>query len=96
MDQKEREKRLAYCRGQFEIAKSYVLYWHAMATTGAATLRKTAQGREVTEEERAAGHVIGWREHTDMEKTQHALETMNRHIRRMDELNDAINELMGD
>lgn len=96
MDPKERERRLSYVRGQFEIAKAYVLYWQAMAMTGVATLRDTAQGREVTEEERAQGHVIGWRKHTDMEKTQNALQTMHTHIRRMDELNDTIHELMGE
>lgn len=94
MDPKERERRLAYVRGQFEIAKAYASYWCAMATTGAATLRKTQQGREPTEEERAKGICIGWRDHTDEEKTKNALDTMARHIHRMDELNDAISELM--
>lgn len=94
MDQKERERRLSYARGQFEIAKAYAAYWQAMATTGAATLRDTAQGREVTEEEKARGEVIGWRPHTDLEKTKNALDTMARHIHRMDELNDVISELM--
>ncbi len=96
MDQKEREKRLAYAKGQFEIAKAYAMYWQAMAVTGAAKLRQTQQGREATEEERAKGMVMGYRDHTDEEKTANALQTMTRHIQRMDELNDVINELMGD
>ncbi len=96
MDQKEREKRLAYVRGQFEIAKQYAAYWQAMAMTGVATLRKLQQGREPTEEERAKGMCIGWRDLTPEEKTKEALDTMNRHIHHMDELNDAINELMSE
>ena len=96
MDPKEKERRLSYARGQFEIAKAHAMYWQAMALTGAATLRDTAQGREVTAEERARGEVIGWRPHTDQEKIKHALDTMNTHIRRMDDLNDAIFELMGE
>jgi hypothetical protein len=94
MSPKEREQRLAYARGQFEIAKAYVLYWQAMAMTGATTLRDTAQGREPTEEEKAQGITIGWRPHTDMEKVANALQTMERHIRRMDDLNETIYSLM--
>lgn len=80
MEQKEREKRLAYARGQFEIAKSYVLYWQAMALTGAATLRNTAQGREVTRggEGQWSGHRVeaALRHGEDAERaTDHALLT---------------------
>lgn len=93
MNIEEQERSLSYARGQFEIAKMYALYWHAMATTGIAVLRNTAQGREPTEEEKRNGQVISWREHTDQEKIQNALNTMNRHIQRMNELNDFIAEL---
>ena len=96
MDQKEREKRLAYARGQFEITKLRAMMMFAEATTGVATLRKTQQGREPTEEEKAKGMVIGWRDHTDQEKIQNTLQCMQRHIQFMDELNDTINELMGE
>jgi len=67
-----------------------------MATTGAATLRNTSQGREPTPEEKAAGQVVGFREHTDLEKINNALETMQNHIRRMNETNDYIDDLLGD
>lgn len=96
MNQKEREKRLAYARGQFEIAKLRALQWHAMATTGVATLRKLERGREATEEEKAQGLCMGWRSLTDEEKTKEALDTMQRHIEYMSELNDTINGLMGE
>lgn len=96
MDQKEREKRLEYAKRQFEIAKTYALYWQAMAVTGACKLRNTQQGREATEEEKAKGMVMGYRDHTPEEKVANALETMARHIHRMDEVNDVISELMGD
>lgn len=94
MNEQEKARLLDYARRQFEIAKMYALYWQTMATTGIATLRNTAQGREPTEEEKANGQVIGWREHTDQEKIANALETMKSHINRMSELNDFIAELM--
>jgi hypothetical protein len=92
----ENERRLAYARGQFEIAKMYAMYWQAMATTGIATMRNTAQGREPTPEEKERGIVIGWREHSDQEKIKNALETMQQHISRMTELNDYIDMLMSE
>lgn len=90
---RNKEQQLSYLRGQLDISKLYAMYWHGMATTGAATLKKTAQGREVTEEEKAQGQVIGWREHTDQEKVARALETMKTHIHRMNDILDEIDEL---
>ncbi len=94
MDQKERERRISHATRQFEVHKAYASYWQAMATTGAAKLRNTAQGREPTEEERAAGHCIGWRQKTDDEKVKDALDTSLRHIQHMNECHDTISELM--
>jgi len=96
MDEKERQKRLTYARGQFEITKLRALQWHAMATTGIATLRKLDRGREATEEEKAQGLCMGWRPLTDQEKTKEALDTMQRHIEFMSELNATINSLMSE
>lgn len=96
MNKEEREKRLVYAKNQFEIAKAYAAYWEAMATTGACKLRKTQQGRQPTEEERAQGLVIGWRDKTDEEKVVDALNTMMRHIHFMSELNDTIHKLMNE
>jgi hypothetical protein len=81
-------KELTILQNQFQIAQMYAFYWYGMAITGAATLRKTEQGREPTEEEKAEGKTIGWRPHTPEEKTKIALETMARHIHRMNELSD--------
>lgn len=94
MDAKERERRIEFAKRQFEVHKTYAMYWQAMALTGTATLRDTAQGREVTEEERARGEVIGWRKHTDQEKIKHALDTMKQHIQLMNECNETISGLM--
>lgn len=94
MDQKERERRIDHARRQFEVHKAYASYWQAMATTGAAKLRKTQQGREPTEEERAKGMVIGWRDKSDDEKIKDALDTMSRHIQHMNECHDTISTLM--
>lgn len=96
MNQKEREKRLAYARNQFEISKLHAMMAFAEATTGVATMRDTAQGREPTEEERAKGVTIGWRPHTDQEKIKNSLMVMQRHIQFMSELNDTIHKLMSD
>ena len=96
MNERTKQRRLSFARNQFEISKMQAMYWCAMATTGAATLRNTSQGREPTPEEKAAGQVMGYREHTDLEKINNALETMQNHIRRMNETNDYIDELLED
>lgn len=88
-------KLLEYLRTQFAVSQSYAAYWGAMATTGAATMRDTAQGREATPEEKAQGITLGFRDHTDQEKISNALQTMHRHIHRMSELSELIAEEMG-
>jgi len=65
-------------------------WWTAMATTGVATTRDTHRGREVTEEERANGQVIGWRPESDDEKVKNALDTAHRHIEIAQEFSDAL------
>lgn len=86
-------RRIEYAKRQFEISKTYALYWQAMATTGAVTQRDSAQGREPTLEERAQGLVLGFTPDTNERKIQKALDTMQRHIQNMTELNDTIDEL---
>lgn len=92
--EQEHSKKLEYLKNQFEIAKMLALCWQAMATTGACKMRNTSQGREATEEEKAKGMSMGWRDHSDEEKVFNALETMNIHIHRMLELSDKIYEVM--
>lgn len=94
MNDKERQKRLEFAKRQFQIHQTYAMYWQAMALTGVATMRDTAQGRPVTEEERARGESIGWTPHTDQEKIKHALDTMKTHIHLMNECNETISGLM--
>lgn len=89
-----REQQLEFLRHQFETSKMYAFYWHAMATTGAAKLRNTAQGREPTEEEKAQGIKLPMRPHTDEEKTQDALRMMLTHIHRMNEIAESIDDLL--
>lgn len=89
-----KEQRLQYLKNQFEITKLLALRWHAIATTGVATLRDTHKGRSVTEQEKANGEVIGWMPHSDQEKINNALNTMLVHIRRLDEINDLIYDLL--
>ncbi len=75
-----REETLARVEGrmQFCILQTH---WHiASATTGHATTRNTAQGREATAEEKAAGMSLGWRPHTNEEKIGDALQTAKRHM----------------
>lgn len=92
----ELKKRLAFATGQFEITKLRAMMAFAEATTGVATLRKTQQGREPTEEEKAKGLVIGWRDHSDQEKIKNTLQVMERHIQFMTELNESINILLSE
>lgn len=82
MTKEERDHRIAYAERQFQIAQMQAMRCHASATTGACKLRQTAQGSE-----------IGWRDHSDEEKVQNELDTMKRHIHRMDEINDTIDFL---
>lgn len=56
-------------------------------------MRKLEQGREVTPEEKAEGHCIGFRDMTPEEKTFEALQAMKRHIQSMVECNDALSQL---
>lgn len=96
MSPKERERRLSYARGQFKTAKLRAMLAFAEATTGIATLRKTQQGREPTAEEKERGEIIGWRDHSNEEKIQNALQRMDRHIHFMDEINDSIDGLLSE
>jgi hypothetical protein len=81
---------LSYQDRQFRIHESYVKYWTAMATTGAAKSRNTQQGREPTEDEKSRGITIGWRDHTEDEKIKSALDTAKRHIQIMVDFQDAM------
>lgn len=89
MNDSEKRRCIAHAERQFQIHQSYALYWQTMAMTGAAKLRAVSRGCEKTPE-----FPDGWRELTDQEKTQEALDTMKRHIHLMAECNDAISELM--
>jgi hypothetical protein len=89
----DKNKQLNYAKNQFEIYKLRAMKNYAEATTGVCVLKNTYQGREVTEEEKARGEVIGWRPHTDQEKIQNSLEVMQRFIELMEEANDIIYNL---
>lgn len=93
---KDRDAILARCRVQYDMAKLYAQYWMTMAHTGAATLRDTAQGRKPTDEEKANGEVIAWTPHTDLEKTQNALNTSMIHIQRLEKLGEVMIALEAD
>jgi hypothetical protein len=93
LTKEEREHRIAFAQKQFEVFKMYALYWQTMAMTGHATLRNVSQGREPTEEEKALGQSIGWREKTDVEKVEDALGCMMNHIRQMTETIEQIDRL---
>lgn len=86
----DKQRCIEHSKRQFILHQTYAMYWQAMATTGACKLRNTAQGRDPTEEEKAAGQTIGWRPHTDEEKVKDALDTMKRHLEHMWECQDFI------
>jgi hypothetical protein len=85
-----RDEALSRCRVQYDQTKLYAQYWMAMATTGAACLRQTSQGRPVTEDEKAKGEVIGWEPHTDQQKIKSALDISMVHIQRLGPLGEVI------
>lgn len=64
-----------YAKLQFEASKMYAMYWHAQAVTGAAANRDIeCAGKQLTDEA----------------KVKDALDTMLRHIHRMNELAEYI------
>lgn len=93
MQPKERERHIKRLENQFEIHRSYAAYWLALATTGAIVRSNKQRGRDPTEEERAKGMTIGWRNLTPEEKIDDALQTAERHIHHMSDLTDALGNL---
>lgn len=85
----EKQCKLEFLRNEFQIAQAYVSYWHAMALTGVAAQRKMQRMQDGVPHGPDA-----WVNLTPEEKTKEALDTMERHIRRMAEVQQEINKLI--
>ncbi len=80
---------------QAEQAKLLAMLRHGEIVSGGYKLSNRQQGREPTEEEAADGQVIGFRDCTDEEKLQNAIQTMHRHIQWHRDFSDAVVTMMG-
>ena len=80
VSKKELESRIANNEVQAEQAKLLAMLRHGELVSGAYKLRGLKRGCEPTDEEKADGQVIGFRDMTDEEKLQDTVDTMHRHI----------------
>lgn len=93
MTKSEAYRKFMYLQGQIQEVTLRAQYWHAMATTGAATKRDISRGRKLTEEEKAQG-VSPWEPFTDQEKIEDALAIMKRHIDTHLQLRESLDNLV--
>jgi hypothetical protein len=92
----DRDAKLEYCRFQLQEVQAHITFWQTKILSGAYKLDTTKRGREPSEEERAKGEVIGWRDLTDEEKLQGCMGTLHTHVKWVRILGEVYHALLFD
>ena len=87
---------MKYPEAQLLSLCTWALRDHAVIVSGAYKLSKRQQGREPTEEEKAEGRVIGWRDETLDEKLEFAVAILTNRCQMISELIECIGEEQDD
>lgn len=86
LSQEEIASRLNWFDGEIKKVELYAALWIAKINSGAYLLYEGKRGREATEEEKERGESMGWRELTDKEKLDYAVNIALTHITRHEKL----------